>query len=235
MNSARDTALPPLAAQCATVTEPHGAQSVAAEATVPPGWLTVSEAAEQIGHSRDTIHGWITKGRLPAVHRDGRRWVRPVDLHAVRAAVHLGDVIPAWRQHPHRAGQRLRLLRQAAGCTQKALAGMSGIEHEMISRLETGQQVPRATVVQRLASALAIDPTVLVDDTALTSPGMTTDQVADRLEVPRQRVQRWLCLGKLPGTKVSGQWRVPLDAVLEIERRERLRGRSRRLDPRYQG
>ena len=63
---------------------------------------------------------------------------------------------------------------------------------------------------------------------------MTTDAVARWLEVPRARVQLWLRSGKLPGVKVSGQWRVPLDAVLELERRDRLRGRSRRLDPRYQ-
>jgi len=63
---------------------------------------------------------------------------------------------------------------------------------------------------------------------------MTTDAVARWLEVPRTRVQLWLRSGKLPGVKVSGQWRVPLDAVLELERRDRLRGRSRRLDPRYQ-
>jgi hypothetical protein len=33
--------------------------------------------------------------------------------------------------------------------------------------------------------------------------------------------------GQTPGVKVSGTWRVPLEAVLDLERRERLRGRSR--------
>jgi hypothetical protein len=41
--------------------------------------------------------------------------------------------------------------------------------------------------------------------------------------------------GLLEGRKVSGQWRVPAIAVMELARSGRLRGRSRRLDPRYRG
>ena len=215
------------------MTKTRRGQAVAVETVAPHALLTVREAAQQIGQSRDTVGGWIKKGRLPVVQIDGRRWVDATQLRSVQETVHLGSVIPEWRRQPQRAGQRLRLLRQATSCTQKALASASGVEPEMISRLESGQQIPRATVVRALADALAVDPTVFVDDSAITAPGMTTDEVAARLAVPRTRVQRWLCLGKLPGLKVSGQWRVPLEAVLDLERYERLRGRSRRLDPRY--
>jgi hypothetical protein len=53
--------------------------------------------------------------------------------------------------------------------------------------------------------------------------------------VPAERVQIWLREGQLAGTKVSGQWRVPAVVVAELDRSGRLRGRSRRLDPRYRG
>ena len=41
--------------------------------------------------------------------------------------------------------------------------------------------------------------------------------------------------GELPGRKVSGQWRIQAVAVRELGRSGRLRGHSRRLDPRYHG
>ena len=64
---------------------------------------------------------------------------------------------------------------------------------------------------------------------------MTVAEAASRLDVPSSRVRTWLHQGELPGVKVSGQWRVPAIAVMELERSDRLRGRSRRLDPRYHG
>ena len=64
---------------------------------------------------------------------------------------------------------------------------------------------------------------------------LTGAEAAARLEVPVNRVRNWLKAGMLGGTKVSGQWRVPAVAVAELERSGRLRGRSRRLDPRYRG
>jgi excisionase family DNA binding protein len=64
---------------------------------------------------------------------------------------------------------------------------------------------------------------------------LTLTEAAARLEVPPDRVRSWLQQGLLPGTQVSRQWRVPTVAVMELERSGRLRGRSRRLDPRYRG
>src|SRR5436190_21280670 len=78
----------------------RSAPSQAGETVTSSRWLTVSEAARHIGCSRDTVHGWIAKGRLPAVQIAGRRWVLPEDLRAAQQAVHLGRVIPDWHQHP---------------------------------------------------------------------------------------------------------------------------------------
>jgi hypothetical protein len=58
-------------------------------------------------------------------------------------------------------------------------------------------------------------------------------EAGKRLDVPSERVRSWPLQGILPGVKVGGRWRVPAIAVVELERSERLRGKSRRLDPRY--
>ena len=64
---------------------------------------------------------------------------------------------------------------------------------------------------------------------------LTPAEAAARLDVPVERVRKWLQAGMLAGTKVARHWRVPAVVVAELERSGRLRGRSRRLDPRYRG
>jgi excisionase family DNA binding protein len=64
---------------------------------------------------------------------------------------------------------------------------------------------------------------------------MTVAEVANRLDAPVPRVQTWFRDGVLPATKVSGEWRVLRIVVEELDRSDRPRGRSRRLDPRYRG
>jgi excisionase family DNA binding protein len=73
--------------------------------------LTVTQAAQQTGISRHIISSWITRGLLPAVRIDSRRYIRPVDLAATQATAHLGEVRPAWRQTRRHAATRLRVLR----------------------------------------------------------------------------------------------------------------------------
>ena len=197
--------------------------------------LTIPEAAKQAGVSPWTVRGWIARSELPSVRIDRRRRIHPDALTAARDAAQRRRVEPAWRRNPQRSGRRLRRLREAAGLNQQELAARSGLTHEEISRLELGHQAPLVGTVRDLARALAVAPSVFVARTTIAPVGLTTAEVAARLEVPTGRVQTWLRRGLLAGTKVSGVWRVPPEAVLELERRERLRGRSRRLDPRYRG
>ena len=199
------------------------------------GLLPVSEAARQVGVSRFTVGSWITQGLLPAVRIDGRRYVSSAELAAVQARAHLGTVIPAWRQDPQRAGSRLRALREAAGLTQLQLAAASGLTHEAISNLETGKRAPYAATVRQLAQALGVAPERFVDPDPVGLRTLTVAEAAAQLDVPAGRVQTWLKQGHLPGTKASGQWRVLAVVVAELERSDRLRGRSRRLDPRFRG
>ncbi len=199
------------------------------------GLLTVALAAQHAGVSRGTVAGWIAGGYLPAVRVARRRYVRPADLAAAQASRHAGGVVPAWRRHRRRAGRRLRVLREAAGLTQLELAAASSLSHEAISRLELGRRAPQAETVRNLARALRVEPARFVDPEALAAVGITAAAAAGRLGVPANRVRTWLAGGKLVGVKVSGQWRVPVAAMAALEASGRLRGRSRRLDPRYRG
>ena len=201
----------------------------------PGPLLTVTQAARQVDVSPWTIAGWITSGKLPVVRINGRRRIRPADLATAHALAHLEGVLPAWRKDRRHAGWRLRMLREAAGMTQLELAAAGGVTHETISRLELGRQGASAESVRKLAQALRVEPEQFVRDDPVGLTRLTTAEAASRLEVPAGRVQTWLKQGLLPGEKVSGQWRVPAVAVAELERSERLRGRSRRLDPRYRG
>jgi excisionase family DNA binding protein len=149
--------------------------------------------------------------------------------------VHLGTVVPTWREQAVRCGARLRQLREAVGWSQQRLAAVSGLTNESISRFERGEDDPLADSIRRLAQALGVAPDRFTDDDPIDLTQMTVAQVADRLDGPIPRVQTWLREGRLAGTKVSGQWRVPKIAVDELDRSGRLRGRSRRLDPRYRG
>jgi excisionase family DNA binding protein len=205
------------------------------DATTRAVLMTIPEAAQRAEVSPWTVKGWIARGQLPSVRIDRRRRIHPTALTAARDATQVRRVEPAWRRNPRRAGQRLRLLREAAGLNQQELAARSGLTHEEISRLELGQQVPLTGTVRAVARALGTEAGVFVGRIKLAPVGLTTAEVAARLEVPASRVRTWLHRGLLAGTKVSGVWRVPLAAVVDLERRERLRGRSRRLDPRYRG
>ena len=62
---------------------------------------------------------------------------------------------------------------------------------------------------------------------------LTVAEAAAQLGVPTRRVQDLLKEGTLSGVKVSRRWRVARAMVVELSRSDRLRGRSRRLDPRY--
>ncbi len=197
--------------------------------------LSVTTAAQRTGLSRSIISNWITRGILPAVRLGGRRYVQVEDLLTTHAAVHGRGVVPAWRQGPIHAGRRLRMIREAAGLSQLQVAAASGLPHETLSRWETGTWVPLGRSVLQLAQALRVDPARFVGHEAIGLDLLTTAEAAFRLDVPIGRVRTWVKVGELPGVKVSGQWRVPAVAVAELGRSGRLRGASRRLDPRYHG
>jgi transcriptional regulator with XRE-family HTH domain len=59
-------------------------------------------------------------------------------------------------KHQHFAN-RLRELRDAAGLSQYALAKLTGLKKQTLSKLETGRHDPSWTTIQLLALALDVD------------------------------------------------------------------------------
>ena len=196
--------------------------------------LTRKQAAELAGVSEATIRGWQRKGTLSVLPGRSPRYTA-ADVRDAQAVEHAGDVVPRWRADPVHAGQRLRTLREGAGLTQQALSARAGLTHEAISALELGTRAAVAPTVHKLGQALGVAPERFVDDMPVGLTLLSTQEAGQRLDVPTARVRFWMKQGVLPGVKVGGQWRVPAIAVAELERSGRLRGASRRLDPRYRG
>ena len=198
--------------------------------------LTLAEVARLAGVSRNTVRYWVRSGLLFAEHdAAGRRVVRLANFEAARARVDVAAALRAWRRDRRAAGQRLRTWREAAGLSQLDLAAVSGVTHETISRLELGRRAPTAETAHRLARALETTPGALAAGNAPVGGYLTTAQAGASLRVGEQRVRRWIKAGALPAVKVSGQWRVPAPAVFALKASGRMRGRSRRLDPRFKG
>jgi excisionase family DNA binding protein len=201
--------------------------------------IPLEEACTLIGISRPTILRWIRQGELPAARVGGQVYLSWGDLLPLVVRFRQRRVVPPQGVDPLRAGRRIRQVREAYGWSQLALAERSGISHEAISVLERGGRLPLAATLERVATALGVSSDDLLADAEPVHPErdaeLTVEVAARRLEVPASRVQRWMAAGKLPGRKVSGSWRIPREAVDDLLRRERLRGRSRRLDPRYRG
>jgi transcriptional regulator with XRE-family HTH domain len=62
----------------------------------------------------------------------------------------------------HRLAKRLKQLRAARRLSQSALADKAGISRGYLARLETAQQDPTLTVLEKLAKALKVSLAELV-------------------------------------------------------------------------
>jgi transcriptional regulator with XRE-family HTH domain len=62
-----------------------------------------------------------------------------------------------------RVAQRLQTLRTRRGWTQAELAAKAGISRGYLARLETARQDPTLTTLERLARALRVKVTRLLD------------------------------------------------------------------------
>lgn len=58
-------------------------------------------------------------------------------------------------------GERIKQCRLERGMTQKDLAERMGISPVCISQYETGKRVPKIETIDRIATALGVDPTYL--------------------------------------------------------------------------
>jgi transcriptional regulator with XRE-family HTH domain len=62
-----------------------------------------------------------------------------------------------------RVAERIQALRQRRGLTQAELAAKAGISRGYLARLETARQDPTLTTLERLARALRVKVTRLLD------------------------------------------------------------------------
>jgi transcriptional regulator with XRE-family HTH domain len=64
---------------------------------------------------------------------------------------------------PRRIGRTLKQVRQAKGLTQTALAKKAGVSRAYVFRLEAGGADPTVGLLQRLAKALGVPVTALLE------------------------------------------------------------------------
>lgn len=61
----------------------------------------------------------------------------------------------------------VKTIREAHGLSQKRLANMSGVSQAHISDIETGNKNPTIGILERIARALGVSVSVLIDEAPL--------------------------------------------------------------------
>jgi transcriptional regulator with XRE-family HTH domain len=64
---------------------------------------------------------------------------------------------------PKKLTMRVRRLRKKRGMSQQGLAQRAGLSREYVARLETGQHNPSLATLQKLAKALGVPVTALLE------------------------------------------------------------------------
>jgi len=75
----------------------------------------------------------------------------------------LDGVLPMITMSPRRFGMKLKRLPEARGLTQQALAEKVGVSRAYLSRLEIGRHDPPLSRLEKLAKALRVSVTALLE------------------------------------------------------------------------
>ena len=114
----------------------------------------------------------------------------------------------------HRTGQAVKQRREAAGLSLRVLAARSGVSSSMISDIERGTKSPTVITVVRLAQALGVSASALVDGGAEQAPRIRILRHGDA--AGGLHPAPWASLGPTtPGSRIDFvRYRIPPSAVL---------------------
>lgn len=109
-------------------------------------------------------------------------------------------------------GERIGLMREQAGLTQKALGQKIGVSAVTITRYENGMRNPSINTVFRIAAALDVDPAELFGEAAVNNTGsrirlarrragLTQEHLASRMNIGFQTISQWERGYRNPGIK----------------------------------
>ncbi len=113
-----------------------------------------------------------------------------------------------------RTGRAVKLAREGTGLALRALAARSGISASMISDIERGAKSPTVTTLVRLARALGVSVSTLIDGGAGVAPRILVLRRQDA--AGGEQPAPWLGLGPAtPGSRIDFvQYRIPPATVL---------------------
>jgi len=148
-------------------------------------YYTVSEVAEAVGVSAQTVRVWERLGKVHARRsRGGHRLFDESSLQAARQnaaqrqpkpqPTGTADPLAEWELTA--TGARLRALREAAGLTQKQLSEKINVSRSLLSAVERGETGVSMTVFSKIADALDLPMSELAPPTLVSQVVVTSDQ-----------------------------------------------------------
>ncbi len=122
--------------------------------------LTAAELAERSGLGYRTVR-YVERNLVRRPHaRTLRRLAQALEVEPSELVRRMSEV----PEDPKRRGSLLRELRIASGLGQPELARRAGVSQSFLSQLEHGKHQGGPGTVSKLAEALGVDPSKLLED-----------------------------------------------------------------------
>lgn len=97
-------------------------------------------------------------------------------------------------------GKRIRQMRHSKGLTQKALAGMIGVDYSYIGKMERAEQLPSINILIKLSEALSVNCShFFIDDPTFRLISLLPKEAL----VSAEREELWNFLKELEGINVE--------------------------------
>ncbi len=124
--------------------------------------LTAAELAERSGLGYRTVR-YVERNLVRRPHaRTLRRLAQALEVEPSELVRRMSEEVS--EEDPKRRGSLLRELRIASGMGQPELARRAGVSQSFLSQLEHGKHQGGPGTVSKLAEALGVDPSKLLED-----------------------------------------------------------------------